>query len=152
MTTTKTTDSHSLQNALGHLESIRDLMRRIEDTRDDEDAHDALVTEATNSALSVEFRSDWNPVGTLGKDVEMTEYRILLSTGGPACQITGTLGAHGEPETAILEHQDWGTPWMPVQDYDIHRHLGATGESADSTVPPAREDLLAFARLFYFGE
>jgi hypothetical protein len=60
------------------------------------------------------------------------EYRILLCTGGPACQIVGELNEYGEPETARLQHQDWFTPW---QDHYCDEDI-----------------LLDYARNFYFGE
>ena len=58
--------------------------------------------------LSVEVRSDWH---TPGSESREGEYRILLCTGGPACRIVGQLSQYSEPETARIEHQDWGTPW-----------------------------------------
>jgi len=80
--------------------------------------------------LSIELRGGWLPVGTYEPDKPM-DYRILLCTGGPAVRITGELNGYGEPETARLEYQDWGTPWTVYTDYDY--------------------DLLSFADQFYFG-
>lgn len=64
--------------------------------------------------------------------MEPEEFRILLSTGGPALQIRGELN-HGEPSRCWLEHQDWGTPWTRFFDAD-------------------RETLMWFAGLFWFGD
>ena len=54
-------------------------------------------------------------------------YEILLCTGGPAARIVGELNEDGEPTTARLEHQDWGTPWTeyPTNRFEqcIFRHL-----------------------------
>lgn len=143
MNPTKTTDSHSLQNALGKLESIRDLIRKLELSRasEDDNLSDEIQEEAQGMALSVEVRSGW---ASPGETLAPTEYRILLTYGGPACQITGELSEHGEPETAHLEHQDWGTLWTPVRGCEM------PGDVEDMTT--AESDLLAFASLFYFGE
>ena len=66
-------------------------------------------------ALSVEVRTDWHPPGIPQHDGNKpTEYRILLCTGGPACQIVGTLSPHSEPETAIMQVQDWFTQWTEI--------------------------------------
>jgi hypothetical protein len=59
------------------------------------------------------------------------EYSILLCTGGPAVRIVGELDGYGNPETARLEYQDWGTPWTEYTDHDY--------------------ELLEFTRQFYFG-
>lgn len=84
-------------------------------------------------ALCVEVRTGWHEVGA--KDNKPTEYTILLCTGGPACRIIGNLSEHGEPETARIEYQDWGTPWTEYR---------MTSEQ--------EEKVLTYARCFYFGE
>ena len=63
-----------------------------------------------------------------------TGYVILLSTGGPATRITGRLDQWDEPETAEIEGQDWGTPWVQIP---------TDRDEADA--------LLTYARQFYFG-
>lgn len=84
-------------------------------------------------AFSVEVRGEWHTPGT--GDATPAEYRILLGTGGPASRIIGTLTQYGEPETAQVQGQDWGTPWMDAnQDSD------------------ADELVLIFAGMFYFWE
>jgi len=89
------------------------------------------VTQAINETpLSVEARGGWLPVGTYEPD-RPTDYRILLSTGGTAVRIVGWLDGSGNPETARLEYQDWGTPWTVYTDHDY--------------------DLLSFADQFYYG-
>ena len=85
-------------------------------------------------ALSVEVRSDWHTPGSSDEDRKPAQFCILLCTGGPACRIMGELDENLEPHRAWLEHQDWGTPW--TQYYE----------------PGIQETLLAYARVFYFGE
>ena len=43
--------------------------------------------------------------------MEPEEFELLLATGGPAVRIIGELGTFSEPETAILQVQDWFVPW-----------------------------------------
>jgi hypothetical protein len=86
------------------------------------------------SPLSVQIRSDWYNPGSL--DATPAEYEILLSTGGPALRIYGEIGEFNQPDTALLQYQDWGTPWTR---YYIEN------EEHDRC-------LLEFARRFYFGE
>jgi hypothetical protein len=85
-------------------------------------------------ALSVEVRSDWY---TLDQDSDKKPafYRILLCWGGPACQVVGDLSEHGEPETAKIEYQDWGTRWT---EYRLNKE--------------EEETVLTYARCFYYGE
>jgi hypothetical protein len=81
--------------------------------------------------LSVEVRSGWREPGD-GASMEPDEFRILLSTGGPALRVMGEL-CDGVPDCCWLEHQDWGTPWTRWHDAD-------------------REALLWFAGLFYYAD
>jgi len=83
-------------------------------------------------ALSVEVRSDWHNPGGEATDAE---YCILITTGGPAARIVGSLGACNQPSDASFEYQDWFKPWTEVWT-----------DSADSEV------LLRYAQTFYFGE
>lgn len=100
--------------------------------------HDTVaewIADAMREApLSVEIRDGWREPGD-GASLEPTEFRILLSTGGPALRIMGELN-HGEPSRCWLEHQDWGTPWA--------RYFSRSAERASA--------LLWFASLFYYGE
>ena len=66
--------------------------------------------------LSIEFRSGWQDVLPL----EVSEFCILLSTGGPACRIVGGINSDGEPFHARLEYQDWGTPWTQLFSMSDH--------------------------------
>ena len=71
-----------------------------------------------------------------GEVIPSEKYDILLAPGGPALRIVGDLGG-GEPTSATLEWQDWGTPWTEY-------YVGHT--------TPEREALDWFVSLFYFGE
>lgn len=147
---------HAIENARAWAETIRlyalgleqDNWDRLEELREDPSEDPEELTElermaaefpdcsdangvrdhAQESALSVELSGTWTP----GEKPEADSYIILLSTGGPALRIVGQLNKYGEPGTATLEFQDWGTPW--------------TATHADE------DELLAFASVFYFGE
>ena len=98
---------------------------------------EALEERIFEMPLSVEVRSDWvEPRELTNRSYTMpVEYRILLSTGGPATQIIGTLDEHGEPEQAYLQAQDWFEPWTNGYSPSPHEALM----------------LLSFARTFYYG-
>ena len=85
-------------------EELDELEEAAQDCESGDDAMDAIM----NDALSIEVRSSWESVG---EDLTPTEFKILLTTGGPAVQIRGELNERGEPSRAWLEVQDWGTPW-----------------------------------------
>jgi hypothetical protein len=84
-------------------------------------------------AHSVQVRSDWHEIGENSNNP--TEYLILIAWGGPAARIIGKLSEHLEPETAVLEVQDWGTPWTEYR----------TSAEED-------EVLMKYAQAFYYGE
>ena len=77
-------------------------------------------------ALSAQVRSGWEDSA---ENFKAAEYCLLLTTGGPAVRIVGEL-EDGEPTSATLEVQDWGTPWTEY----MHG-----------------ETLLTYARCFCFG-
>lgn len=81
--------------------------------------------------LCVEVRSGWHAIGENGED---EEYRILLCTGGPAVRIIGELES-GEPTTARIEYQDWGTGWTEYR-----------------TDSDEEADMVKYAACFCFGE
>lgn len=103
------------------------------DVEEDEDAR----CEIEEGILEVAVRDGWHSPGQPSQDGP-EEFYILLTTGGPALRIYGTLGAHGEPDDCELQMQEWGTPWTKwaPEPYDE--------EYCDT--------LLAYARCFYFGE
>ncbi len=137
--TTTTKQNHSLQNAKGHIESI---VANFEDftfleslqvtTQEDENKLDEIRESINNSALSVEFRSGWS---TNSEKLEVEEFKILLTWGGPALRVIGDLDQYKQTENIKLQFQDWGTPWTDFQ-------LSENQENA----------LNWFCNCFYFGE
>ena len=86
--------------------------------------------------LEVLMRGDWYAYGTEPADAaKPVEFRILLSTGGPATRIIGELNEHGEPTRARIQAQDWFTVWT---DY--------TGDTC------SQDDLLTYCGHFFFGQ
>ena len=110
-------DLDELEEAAGECTDREDAERRIHE-----------------DALCVEVRSGWYTLDSDDDAKAPEEYRILLCTGGPTCQIIGQLDGYGQPKSARIQHQDWFTPW---QDLDI--------ESEDE------QALLTYAQCFYFG-
>src|SRR5690606_24208973 len=100
--------------AKDQLEIIVELMQRLRAAQDagDEAAEDAARTEIEELPLEVTVRSGWRRPG---EAMEPEEYQILLTTGGPAVRIVGTLNQWGEPETAKIQFQDWFTPWEELE-------------------------------------
>ena len=80
--------------------------------------------------LSVEVRSGW---ASVGDTLDAEEFCILLSTGGPAVRLRGTLSS-GSVDRCWLEHQDWFKPWELVM------NSGAS------------DALVWYAERFYWGE
>lgn len=68
-------------------------------------------------------------------ETDIEEYRVLLCTGGPAVQITGTLNEHHMADEIRLQYQDWFQPW---RDYFL------TQED--------KEAIADYLSCFYFGE
>ena len=130
------------ENAQGWYDSIKEMVAALGDRRSNGDEHSEDAERTIHeSVLSVEVRSDWYTPTGCALAAKPTEYRILLTTGGPALQLTGTLNEHGEPETAELQMQDWGVPWQVFWP-----------GTQMATLDEERETLLTFARCFYFGE
>jgi len=160
-----TTDTRAKDQAKAQLESIVEMVKRLEHCQgcDGEDCEltdreiyaglslyyrdgDAATEEErgeyhnedgarqsiSEDPLSIQVRSDWH---TPGEEEAPAEYEILLCTGGPACRIVGQLGQHQEPETAVIEYQDWFTPW--------ETYLNTTGDEDAA--------LLTYAQQFYFS-
>jgi hypothetical protein len=135
-------DNHAYDSADNWLTAIRELVANYRAAAKDAlssgilDDYDAAQTAIHEAPLSVEVRSGWyQPGAAFGPDTAPEEYRILLTWGGPAAQITGQLDTYGQPDTARLEYQDWGTPWTPYVLTDEER-----------------EDVLTFAQQFHYGE
>jgi len=138
-------NSNAEGNARAWYESICEMVEalksceKMEQDACRDDARDII----TESVLSVEVRSGWYMPGQTPKP---EEYSILLTTGGPALRLIGDLDEYGQPETARLEYQDWGTPWT---EYNPGHHNDTFKpddyDAYDST-------LLAFVSCFYYGE
>lgn len=145
-----TTDLEFQQQAEAYaktaLENIREMLDKLEHSREcddsencehanDEEWHDEDGAERAidEDPLSIEIRTDWHTVGA--EDIDPGQYRILLTTGGPAAQIIGDLDGHHQPESARFQYQDWFKPWTEViLDSDDYATL------------------LEYAQRFYFGE
>ncbi len=127
-------NNRSEQEAKAQLESIVEMVAAMKaaEEEDDDNVREEARERIKQGPLSVEVRSDWY---TLGQDSDKSpsEYRILLSWGGPACQIVGDLDQYLEPDSARIEYQDWGTPWTPLR--------GISREE--------EEALISYARCFY---
>lgn len=134
--------NHAIENALGWWQSIKEMVAALEDAGDDDEAAREKIEQ---SVLTVEVRSLWYfPHDATKANTAPGEFRILLTTGGPALQIQGDLSEHGEPEKPDLFWQDWGTPWT--------RAFPEIAERDKVEWDEFQETLLTFCRCFYFGE
>lgn len=138
-----TTSTHHIESAQATAEHILDLYNAWTTLYDDLAAavvvdgdtyeeSDEVIDAARELPLEVAVRSAW---ATPGEVLLPDQYLILLSTGGPAVQITGRLGQYMEPTDFELQAQDWGTPWVGVK-----------------TTAEQDEALMWFAQLHYYGE
>ena len=149
---TATKEAHAITNARGQLESIKELYREFK-KQEDLEAWDCgsnvynwttegIREKAQDEALSVEFRSGWS---SNLENMEPEEFKILLSTGGPACQIIGKLDQYKQPTDIEIQYQDWGTPWEPLQ-------LNSTYADKSPNITSDYEALEWFCNCFYFGQ
>ena len=143
MTTTKN-EAHAITNARGQLESIKELYRNYKQAESDDDytREDEIREKTQDEALSVEFRSGWT---SNLKDMKPEEFKILLSTGGPACQIVGKLDQYNQPTDIEIQYQDWFTPWESLQ-------LNCTYADKSPNITSDYEALEWFCNCFYFGQ
>lgn len=98
----------------------RRFLMQSTDWRNDPDPatlREAIIEEACEWPLSVEFRcASWQLDSV---SCEPDEFRILISTGGPAVAVFGDLSCSNYPTNCELKGQDWFTPWETVDcDYD----------------------------------
>lgn len=135
---------HALRNAKAHIAGWIEACAKYTDlgegdakevTFEGETFTDA--TELANSvqecALSVEVRGGWHAAGE--EDTPPYEFKVLVTTGGPAFRVIGDLDQHNQPTNVRAEHQDWGTPWTEVD---------LTNDE--------QEAVDWFASLFYYGD
>ena len=140
MTTTTTKPNHALTNCKGQLENIIDLYN-LRDVDEFMSGERDIEQEARDMALDVCYRSqDWVEVGR-NESFEPTQGRILLTTGGPACQVVCDL-ENNWPTNPEIQWQDWGTPWTHTR---IKTELGIDYDTAN-------EALVWFINLFWWGE
>lgn len=139
------TNKEALKQAAAQLESICEIFKAYQDTRDgipakidgyEYDDEDAVREYAQEQALSVEIRcAEWHTPGDEYGTAD--DFRIVLCTGGPHVEIRGKLNKWTEPEEgAELYAQDWFTGLEAFNDYD----------------DDAAEALDWFCALFYYGE
>jgi hypothetical protein len=114
-------------------EELERLLAETDFSAEDLSDPDAIRERIEEDPLSIEVRGDWHTPGDEDGNTP-TEYKILLCTGGPACQIIGDLDQYGQPKSARLMHQDWFKPW----------------EEQISGV--AQSTLERYASFFYFGD
>jgi hypothetical protein len=119
------------QQARCQLASIIDLISALRNASND-DERECALTHIHEDPLAVEVRGDWRAVGQEGD--EAAEFSILLCTGGPAARIRGDLD-RGEPDSARIEFQDWGTVWEPLR--------GITADEQEATLDYCRQFVFA---------
>tara|TARA_R110002073_G_scaffold252650_1_gene415279 strand:- start:538 stop:966 length:429 start_codon:yes stop_codon:yes gene_type:complete len=126
---------NAYSSATARLSHIMDLHASYLEYEEDDDL-ERIEDEVREMPLSVEVRSDWYSQLTTAIPTP-SEFRILLSTGGPAVQIVGEISHHGEPECIKIQYQDWFLPWKALPIFDDNRVAKA---------------LDWFCSRFYFGE
>lgn len=142
-------NAHAQQNADSFAGLIRDYYKAYCDlTKDEKEKStadgqefttvDELFDRAIESAISLEVRGSWYTPGDYPVEEKPTEFRIMLTWGGPALRIVGDLD-EGCPENARMQVQDWGTPW---RDYT----------PKDAIYPDWEAALAWFVGCFYFGD
>ena len=102
--------------AAAHYGEIKRQVRVLKylETRQGSNWREDLILRINEGALSVRVRDDWYTPGEYEERANPLEYEILLCWGGPAVRIVGKLDRYGDPDSAVLEFQDWGIPWTPV--------------------------------------
>ena len=109
-TSTPTKPNHALDNCKGQLETIVELYNRFNFDETDDQAREEVAEAAREMALDVCWKSDdWQAVGAK-EGFTPSKGRVLLSWGGPACQVICDLEDH-YPTLPEIQWQDWGTPW-----------------------------------------
>lgn len=139
MTSTTKKPNHAFDNAKGSIESIVEDFEKITfleslnvTSNEEEEEIEEIKESILNSALTVEFRSGWS---TNFDELEIEEFKILLSWGGPALRVIGELDQYKQCENVKLQFQDWGTYWT---NYEL--------------TEKEEESLNWFCNCFYFGD
>ena len=136
--TTPTKPNHALTNCKGQLKNIIELYKLSQQEADSNDDRD-IEEEAREEALDVCWKSDdWQAVEA--EEFLPTKGRVLLTTGGPACQVICNI-EDGYPSDPEIQWQDWGTPWTTPS---IKCELELDFDTANDA-------LKWFINLFYWG-
>jgi len=99
---------HAIDNAEGFVDTLVRLHKAFHEALLDSDEDcEALEEEARTLALSLEVRSDWHSVGD---NLEPTQGRLLITTGGPALQVLLDIDDN-EGSDPRLQIADWGRNW-----------------------------------------
>lgn len=117
MTNTAETLARAVDTGRAHLAQIVELFEAYENAsvRDDWNRADEIRDQAEAMPLSVQVRSGWfNPWDGINLPDDLEECRILLSTGGPACQVWAEINGYGEACLVRLQVQDWFEPWTDL--------------------------------------
>ena len=144
MTTATVEKDHALANAKAHLESIIELSRKYSKASEDDEYNsmDEIEEVARESVLSIEYRqSCWQSVGS---KLTASQGRLLLTWGGPSCQIITDLDEHGEPSGNVeIQYQDWFKPWQGYWPSD---------DINDASNDEVRTALEWYVGLFFYGQ
>lgn len=140
MTAIQTEKNHAIDNAKAHLENIVKLYQGYKFLG--EELTDEMQDELYAIPLSIEVRStEWQTFdnyASADKQMEPNQGRILLSTGGPACQIICDLDEGlFSGETLEIQFQDWFQPWQNLKE--------------TNSIDPYKEALTWFVNCFFFG-
>ena len=74
---------------------------------------EAIEEELMEQPLSLQVGTDeWF---NLGEVLEPNKFELLMSTGGPAMRVVGSLCRHGMPSNPVVQWQDWFKPWTSFQ-------------------------------------
>lgn len=123
-------------SAAASLSHIMDLHASYLKYDEDEDL-ERIEREVEEMPLSIDVRSGWVYHADFRDSAMPEEFRILLSTGGPAVQIIGEISEQGDAECVKVQYQDWFLPWKSLPVFD------------DINVEKALE---WFCSRFYWGE
>lgn len=135
----------TLVETFEELDRLQEIAQYAEEV---EEKVDELEEDLRGHALSVEVRSGW---ATHASEFEAEEYTILVTWGGPACRVHGTLN-YGQPDTAEIQYQDWGTPWTELSTYGYLLEKEGDQPGLLDHALALDQLVLRFAQLFYFEE
>ena len=94
-------------------DELRDTLEELEEQAGEYASREEAEEAIYNNPLDISYRSGWSDDPN---HLTPEEFSILLCTGGPAVRIVGEFNWDGQPHSARLEYQDWGTPWTMLFD------------------------------------